>query len=65
MNHYISDHPHFSEELEDVTPTPYDETHFDSLVEAGIPNRLAKHLAKLFAHDALVIYKGHTDYDEN
>lgn len=35
------------------------------MVEEGIPTWLAKHFAWLFSQDALVIYKGHTDLDEN
>lgn len=66
MNHYLSDHPNFvHESLQDTKKPPLNQTYKAQLTEAGIPDRLAEHFALLFAHDALVIYKGHTDYDEN
>jgi len=34
------------------------------MIENDIPVRLAKHFAWLFSQDALVIYKGHTELDE-
>ncbi len=65
MNHYISEHPHFSGEgLEDIPQTQFDEDILDTLLEKGIPMKLAKHFARLFAHDALVIFEGHTEFDE-
>lgn len=33
--------------------------------EEGIPHRLALHFSRLFSQDALVIYKGHTELEED
>jgi glutamate--cysteine ligase catalytic subunit len=65
MNHYISDHPNFTHpSLLDVPQTPVQADHLKSLVDGGIPTRLALHFARLFSHDALVIYKGYTEVEE-
>jgi len=65
MNHYLSDHPNFvNSDLNDVADPPSSEEFVSKLESEGIPHRLATHFASLFGHDALCIYKGHTDLDE-
>ena len=64
MNHFISQHPYFLDErINDGKKINVDEEHLKKLVDAGISDRLAYHLASLFIHDALVIFENHTHYD--
>ena len=64
MNHFLSDHPNFTQEgLNDVSDAPTSQEFVEKLEAEGLPNRLATHFASLFGHDALCIYKGHTDLD--
>mmetsp|Transcript_32801 Transcript_32801/g.37524 ORF Transcript_32801/g.37524 Transcript_32801/m.37524 type:complete len:604 (-) Transcript_32801:204-2015(-) len=64
-NHYISDHPFFANEnLNDGAKVNVNREYIYRLKEEGMSDRLAYHFASLFVPDALVIYKGHTDYDE-
>lgn len=65
INHYISDHPNFSDpELDDAPPLPYRDEHLDALLEQGVPESLAKHVARLVCHDAMIIYKSRTSMSE-
>ena len=65
INHYISDHPFFSEDsLNDGKRLKINQEHYELLKNEGMSDRLAYHFAALFVPDSLVIYKGHTDYNE-
>ena len=65
LNHYISDHRFFSdEELNDGIKLKINNEYFERLKSEGMSDRLAYHFAALFVHDSLVIYEGHTDYNE-
>lgn len=57
---YISDSPDLLDEYNDI-PLQYDEESYAKLVEAGLDDRLAKHVAHLFIRDPLVIFKERTD----
>jgi len=66
MNHFLSDHPYFSEEkLNDGTKLKINQEWYDKLKEEGMSDRLAYHFASLFVHDSLVIYKDRTELEEN
>lgn len=66
LNHYISDHQFFAgDELNDGIKLKINSNHFETLKNEGMSDRLAYHFASLFVHDSLVIYKGHTDYNED
>lgn len=57
---YISDDPELLDEYNDI-PLQYDEESYQKLIEAGLDDRLAKHVAHLFIRDPLVIFKERTD----
>lgn len=57
---YISDSPDLLDEYNDL-PLQYDEESYQKLVESGLDDRLAKHVAHLFIRDPLVIFKERTD----
>jgi glutamate--cysteine ligase catalytic subunit len=67
---YIS--PSLDIQYNDVD-VPYDDTYYQQLVENGVDDILAKHIAHLFVRDPLVIYENkifiddetHTDHFEN
>ena len=60
MNHYLSDHEYVGLDLEDSYPIHYSEDHFKLLKEAApdLDDKLAKHIAKLFARDPIPAYEG-------
>ena len=60
MNHYLSDHEYVGLDLEDAVPINHSEDHLKLLKEAApdLDDRLAKHIAKLFARDPIPSYEG-------
>ncbi len=61
INHYISDHPNFnSDGLDDALPLPYRQEHYDALIEEGVPEGLAKHVARMIYKDAIILFENRT-----
>jgi len=60
MNHYISDHENVLDSCNDAIPIKYDQAHFDLIKEElpDISDRLAAHVARLFARDPVPAYEG-------
>lgn len=66
MNHFLSDHPYFSgDKLNDGVKLKVNEEWLAKLKDTGMSDRLAYHFVSLFNHDALVIYKDRTGYEED
>ena len=61
---YISSDSTFEPEYNDIDVV-YDEDIYKRLLEGGIDELLAKHIAHLFIRDPLVIYEGQIELDDN
>lgn len=60
---YMSNHPSFKEKYNDMN-SEVDEPTFTRLVQAGVDDRLAKHVAHLFIRDPLVIFGDRVKVDD-
>lgn len=58
MNHYISDHEYVKDEHMDTMPVKYDNEHKEFLVNEGLSDRLANHIARIFTRDPVPAYEG-------
>ena len=58
MNHYISDHEFIKDELMDTMPIKYQSSFKELLVNEGVSDRLAEHVARIFTRDPVPAYEG-------
>ena len=58
MNHYISQHEYVDDSHMDTMPIRYDDAYKQDLLEHGVDERLAEHVAKLFTRDPVPAYEG-------
>ena len=64
MNHYISSHPYVQQHHIDTQPLEPKQEHLDMLHGAGVPERLAYHIAQLFVRDPMVIFDNAVELDD-
>jgi len=60
---FMSNHPSFKDKYNDVN-SEIDQSTFDRLIQAGVDDRLAKHVAHLFIRDPLVIFSERIHVDD-
>lgn len=61
MNHYLSDHEYVKQEYFDTVQYKVNPQHMEKLQQAGLDQRLAFHVASLFARDPIPMYSNELD----
>ena len=64
ISSFVSESPIMKDKYNDVE-LPVDEATKEKLLKAGVPKRLANHVAHLFTRDPLVIFKEAVDVDDS